>query len=289
MSTRARGATTATRAWAPSWIAAAFRHGADLDLDSRVSRAEYVGAIVRGGFPEAVRRNHPDRREQFFASYLAAFLERDIRTLSDVDRIGGLRRLAGAAAARSGGLLVAQALARDVGLAPRTASRYLDLFELGFLTRRIPAWSTNATARAVATPKLVLTDSGLCAHLLGVGVERLYQPDPMLGPLVVTWVLGELGRQIEWNRPRVRLYHYRGRDGAEVDAVLEDSAGRVVGIEVKSAESVRPSDLRGLIHLRERLGDRFLAGFVLDLGTTSAAFGDRLRALPASALWTAAP
>ncbi len=100
-------------------------------------------------------------------------MERDVRQLSDVDRLGDLRRLTGAVAARSAGLLVAQALARDVGLAPRTAARYLDLFDLTFLTRRIPAWATNATRRAVGTPKLLMTDSGLCAYLMGMSAERL--------------------------------------------------------------------------------------------------------------------
>ena len=93
-----------------------------------------------------------------------------------MSRLGDLRRLAGAVAARSAGLLVAQALARDVGLAPRTAARYLDLFDLTFLTRRIPAWATNATARAVATPKLLMTDSGLCAYVLGMSAGRLATP-----------------------------------------------------------------------------------------------------------------
>ena len=117
---------------------------------------------------------------------------------------------------------------------------------------------------------------------------RLATPEPAAGPVVETWVLGELGRQLDWNTPEARLYHYRTRDGIEVDAVLEDPRGRVVGVEVKAAETVRASDFRGLMHLRDRLGERFLAGFVLHLGTASRAFGDRLRALPAAALWTVA-
>lgn len=271
------------------FVSAAFRHGADLDVESTLSRDAYAERIVRGGFPEAVRRTDPRRRGQFFGAYLSNLLERDIRQLSDVDRIGDLRRLAGAVAARSAGLLVAQAVARDVGLAPRTAARYLDLFDLTFLTRRVPAWATNATSRAVATPKLLMTDSGLCAYVLGMSAQRLATPDPAAGPVIETWVMGELGRQLDWNLPDARLYHYRTRDGIEVDAVLEDFRGQVIAVEVKAGETVRSSDFRGLAHLRDRLGARFVAGFVLHLGTASRAFGDRLRALPAAALWTASP
>ncbi|MGH3930605.1 MAG: ATP-binding protein, partial [Pseudonocardiaceae bacterium] len=77
------------------FVAAAFRHGADLDVESTISRDDYAERIVRGGFPEAARRTDPRRRGQFFGAYLSTLLERDIRQLSDVHRIGDLRRLAG--------------------------------------------------------------------------------------------------------------------------------------------------------------------------------------------------
>ncbi|MBB6036536.1 putative AAA+ superfamily ATPase [Phytomonospora endophytica] len=100
------------------------------------------------------------------------------------------------------------------------------------------------------------------------------------------FVLGELARQLTWARASVRLFHCRDRDQYEVDAVLEDNAGRVVGIEVKAAETVRSDDFRGLRLLQRRLGDRFRAGFVLYCGEEQLGFGDGLACLPISALWT---
>jgi len=91
----------------------------------------------------------------------------------------------------------------------------------------------------------------------------------------------------------VHLYHYRDRDrdrdrdGYEVDAVLEHAAGDVVAIEVKAAETVRSEDFRGIRHLARRLGDHLIAGIVLYTGAQTLPFGQRLRALPISALWTA--
>ncbi|MDQ3987774.1 MAG: DUF4143 domain-containing protein [Actinomycetota bacterium] len=82
-----------------------------------------------------------------------------------------------------------------------------------------------------------MTDSGLYACVLGMSAGRLVTPESAGGPVVETWVLGELGRQLNWNTPEARLYHYRTRDGIEVDAVLEDPRGRVVGVEVKAAET----------------------------------------------------
>jgi uncharacterized protein len=85
----------------------------------------------------------------------------------------------------------------------------------------------------------------------------------------------------------VRLYHYRDRDGVEVDGILERASGEVVGIEVKAAETVRADDFKGLQHLANKLGDRWVAGFVLYAGQETLPFGDRLRALPITALWCA--
>ncbi|MGH3722327.1 MAG: DUF4143 domain-containing protein [Pseudonocardiaceae bacterium] len=100
------------------------------------------------------------------------------------------------------------------------------------------------------------------------------------------FVLGELARQLSWADEPVRLYHYRDRDGNEVDAVLERVSGEIVAVEVKAAETVRSEDFRGIQHVRRRLGDQLLAGFVLYAGQQALPFGERLCALPISALWT---
>ena len=100
------------------------------------------------------------------------------------------------------------------------------------------------------------------------------------------FVMGELARQLTWSQTAAALYHYHDRDGHEVDGALEDNAGRVIGIEVKSAQSVRSQDLLGLRYLKEKLGSRMHAGYVLYCGADSLSFGDGLGCLPITALWT---
>jgi uncharacterized protein len=155
------------------------------------------------------------------------------------------------------------------------------------VVRRVPAWSTNVTTRAVATPKLMVIDSGLAGHLAGITLKRAKHPTTPVGPLVENFVLAELARQLSWVDEPVRLYHYRDRDGYEVDAILEHASGEVVAVEVKAAETVRREDFRGIQHLARLLGDRMLAGIVLYAGGQVLPFGDRLRAFPISAAWTA--
>jgi predicted AAA+ superfamily ATPase len=104
--------------------------------------------------------------------------------------------------------------------------------------------------------------------------------------MMETFVLMELARQLTWSQQRARLYHYRTRDGVEVDAILETPDGRLVAIEVKAGATIRGEDLAGLRHLAARYGTRLVAGYVLYTGQQTLPFGDRLRGLPIDALWT---
>ena len=129
-----------------------------------------------------------------------------------------------------------------------------------------------------------MVDSGLAANLLGFDAERLLDPGAPIGPLLEGFVLMELARQLTWSDQRAELYHYRTRDKVEVDAVLENRRGQTVGIEIKASATVRSPDFRGLRHLADRLGDYFIVGIVLYTGTQTLPFGDRMRAMPLSAL-----
>jgi predicted AAA+ superfamily ATPase len=205
-----------------------------------------------------------------------------------IQRRGELRRLLALLAGRSGQLLVPASLASQSGIPRTTLVRYLDLLEAVFLIKQVPAWSPGATGRAVGTPKLSYVDTGVAAFLLGQDAGRLAEPGGAAGPMLETFVLGELARQLTWSDQLAALYHYRTKDGVEVDAVLEAADGRLVGIEVKAGATVRAEDFNGLRHLA-RVSDRFVAGYVLYTGQQTLPFGDRIRALPMDALWRLAP
>jgi predicted AAA+ superfamily ATPase len=269
------------------FVDAVFAHGADLDVPpSTLHRSDYIDRALTGGYPEAVRRSDPGRRTRFFESYTTDMINRDVRQVTEVERPADLRRLLNVLAAQMATLPVPGTMAGALNLPASTLKRYLDLLELLFLVRRVPAWATNLTTRAVATPKLIVLDSGLAGHLVGITRRRADHPTAPIGPLLENFVLAELARQLTWAAEPVTLHHYRDRDGYEVDAVLEHPSGDVVAIEVKAAETVRGEDFRGIRRLARRLGDRLLAGIVLYAGQQPLPFGERLRAVPICALWT---
>ncbi|GGK80965.1 hypothetical protein GCM10012284_13670 [Mangrovihabitans endophyticus] len=270
------------------FVDAAFRLGPDLVHSSAMHRREYLERAVAGGFPEAVRRT-PRRRAAFFDSYLTTLIERDVLDVSTIERRGDMRRLLTLLAGRTAHLLVPGALAGQSGIPRTTLARYLELLTSVFLTKSIPAWSSNLTHRAVGTPKLAFVDTGVACHLIGQDAARLGEPGGAAGPIMENFVLMELARQLTWSEERATLHHYRTKDGIEVDAVLATPDGRVVGVEVKAGATVRTEDLRGLRHLAERAGDQFVAGYVLYTGTQTLPFGDKIRAVPMSSLWRATP
>ena len=138
------------------------------------------------------------------------------------------------------------------------------------------------------TPKLHVGDTGLACAILGIDAARLQVDRDTLGPLLETFVLQELKRQASWRETPITFYHFRDRDGVEVDLVLEQGAGTVAGIEVKASATVTASDFRGLRKLKQAAGKQFAHGVVLYDGETSASFGDGMYAVPIRALWEAA-
>ncbi len=266
------------------FIDAVFADEVRLRAPADEARTAYVERVARGGFPEAVRRDE-GRRARFFAAYGGDLVDRDVSQLADIQRRDALHGLLKTMAGRAAQLLKNERLASDAGLATTTLERYLALFEEVFLIKRLPAWSASTTERAVRMRKLLFVDSGLCADLQGRTVKRLLRDDAALGPLLENFVLGELARQLGWSDTRATLHHYRTRDGIEVDGVLEASDGRIVGIEVKAAETVRTEDFAGLRHLQARVPGRFHHGLVLYTGSKILPFGDQLLAAPIAALW----
>lgn len=257
----------------------------DLPAYSPGDAQNLISLVAAGGYPEAVGRAAGKRRDAWFASYISAILQRDVRDLAHIDGLTEMPRLLALLAARVGGLLNMSELSRSSGIAHTTLKRYLSLLEATFLFQPLPAWSANLGKRLIKSPKIHLVDTGLAAFLAGHTPQRLASDTGHLGHLLESFVVGELRKQATWADMRVGLYHYRTTAGQEVDIVLEDPAGSLAGIEVKSAATVHSKDFSGLRALAEDSGKQFLRGIVLYGGDQVVSFGERLVAAPIPALW----
>ncbi len=250
------------------------------------SRDDLIERIVRGGFPEAVARED-ERREDWLGSYLTAIVQRDLRDLANIERLAEVPAVLASLASRVRAPLNKTEVSSSVGIPRTSLDRYLTLLEHVFLIRRLPAWHTNRIKQITKSPKLLLADSALLAHLLRVDRQRLADDDSLLGAALECFVGMELAKQLAAARTRATLLHMRTAAGAEVDFVIEAADGRLAGVEVKASATLRGEDFKHLANLRDRLGEeRFLRGVVLYPGAERLRFGNRLEAWPLATLWT---
>ena len=248
-----------------------------------VGRVAFVERAVRGGYPEALRRDGR-RRERWFDDYVRGIVERDLRDLSGAYKLEHVPRLLRLLAAQSAGIFRAERIGRAVGLDTKTVQTYTRLLETVFLVTRVPAWRPSLGSREIQSPKVFVNDSGLLAHLLGADDTRAAEDDQVTGRLFESFVAMEVARHLPWAATSARLHHYRDRD-EEVAVVLESRSGAVACIECKASATVGRSDHRAIGRLRDALGERFVAGFVVYTGADTIPLGDRIWAVPVSALW----
>jgi len=258
--------------------------------ESPLTRMDYLELACTGGFPELLRAKSARSRANWFKSYLTTIVQRDIRDIAQIRQAAEIPRMLTLLAGRTAQTVKTSALAETLDLDPTTVTRYLSLLEQVYLIHWLPAWSNNLTSRATRTPKMHFVDTGVAARLINRSPRSLAQPGASeAGSLFESFVVGEFVKQSAFAESDVQMFHYRDRDGGEVDCVLETPDRRMVGIEVKLSMSVNEADFRHLRAMRDRQGGQFVCGVLVYCGQHTLPFGDRLLALPASSLWAGKP
>ena len=246
---------------------------------------QLVEIIVAGGYPAALERPTAKRSANWYRDYVEALVQRDARDMTRLRSLHVLPRLLRAAAAQTARLFNLSSLASPFELSRPSIGDYVTLLERLFLLERLPAWHGNRLKRLVKSSKLHLTDTGLAAALLGADAKALAADRTLLGQFLETFAFRELRRQASWQDTPIEFFHFRDKDGAETDIVMEHASGGVAGVEIKAAASVSSRDFRGLRKLERAAGNRFARGVVLYDGETAIPFGDRFHAVPMSRLW----
>jgi predicted AAA+ superfamily ATPase len=235
-------------------------------------------AIVRGGFPELYANLDIDP-VPFYNSYLATYLERDVRALANVGSLRDFERFLRACALRSANLLNKANLARDVGISPSTANQWLSMLEASGQVVLLEPWFNNRTTSMVKSPKLYIADSGLLCALLNIRSVEDLRNSPAVGAVWETFVFAQL-RAREREAGRVgSLFFWRDRT-REVDFVV-DSGGNIELFEAKWMELPDNRDTANLEFVRNALGKKSVtAGAVICRAPNSFPFSNGFRAIP---------
>jgi uncharacterized protein len=263
--------------------------GAEIGVPAeRLDLRDYLDLALRSGFPEALDIGGAAARQRWLEGYVDQIITRDPTGTVGARNPALLLRYLEAYALHTAGIVEAKSISEAVGIDKRTATSYENVLENVFVVESLPAWRTNRLKRLAQAPKRYVLDAGLMAAILRVDMAAILQDDKLLGRVVDTFVASQLRGEIEVCATRPRLFHLRDTDGRrEVDIVAELSGERVLGFEVKASSSVTSADARHLAWMRDELGDRFVGGVVFHTGPHVFALGDRITALPISAIWAA--
>jgi len=239
-------------------------------------------AIVRGGFPE-LYANADINHVAYYNSYLATYLERDVRSLANVGNLRDFERFLRACALRSANLLNKADLARDVGIAPSTANHWLSTLEASGQVVLLAPWFSNRTKSIVKSPKLYLADTGLLCALLNIPSEDALSPSPAIGAIWETFVFAQLrGRERRAGRAG-NLFFWRDRT-REVDFVA-DVGGKLELFEAKWTELPSESDTANLDFVRKVVNEKkVVSGMVVSRSPNSFPLANGFRTLPVSDL-----
>ena len=189
---------------------------------------------------------------RWLGDYVDTYLERDVRSLSNVGDLATFHRFVQLCAGRSGGLLNYSTLATDCGISQSTAKRWISVLEASYITVCVHSFRGNPRKRVTKMPKLYFLDTGLMCYLLGIRKPEQILSHPLRGQIFETWVVAEI-MKTRFNRSmHDGLYFYRDHNGIEVDLVVPE-VEKILLVEAKSSATPSSSLLRGTKRVKKHL------------------------------------
>lgn len=220
-----------------------------------------VAALLRGGFPELHARPELDSNT-FYQSYLATYIERDVRSLLNVTHLRDFERFIRICALRSGQILNKSDLARDVGISPTTANEWISVLHASNQMVLVEPWHSNKTKSLVKSPKLYFSDTGLLCHLLGISNQNEFFKSPLAGALWETFVFSEIRKRQILNKGYWDLFFWRDQRGLEVDFLVHHG-GKFQLFEVKLDENPDERDVKNMKNVADVLGKNVVTEMTL--------------------------
>ena len=255
-----------------------------------VSRDQKIDHIIRGGYPEIMPL--PERaRQRRYREYIDSIIDRDVADVSKIRRPDSMRRLVNQLAIRTASELNLVELSEKVEILRHATSDYIDILERLSIISRLPAWASGEVGRDVRHPKSHLTDTGIVSALRGITVSdfTLGKDQTALGSLFETYVYTELLKSLPMQREEWRLFHWRDRNGPEID-ILAENGNLLVGLAMKASSTITSSDFKNFRVFKDGPGKKWdFIGLVIYMGDQLLVFGDRHFALPISMLSSFSP
>jgi uncharacterized protein len=235
--------------------------------------------VSKGGFP-ALHADTKIDRLNWFPSYVATYLERDVRNILRIGSLRDFNRFLRAAAIRTGQTLSLTDLSRDVGIAPNTAKSWISVLEASNIIYLLEPYHRSIGKRLVKSPKIYFLDTGLAAHLMGLSSWKEIEKSHLAGALWETYAFNQIYRALlTQGGSNPPLYYWRTKDGQEVDFLI-DKGGKFIAFEAKLTGAPGPDVLKGFQALNKYYGeDALTKGFIICRVKEDFALGKHMRAI----------
>ena len=248
-----------------------------------VSYSDIWEFIHKGSYPELY---DVDREWQdFYSSYVATYLERDINELIAADSLTFTKFMT-SAAARTGEMLNYANIAGEVGVSEPTIKSWISVLERTGIVYILQPYSSSALSRAIKTPKIYFRDTGLACYLTRWLTADALKNSAVAGNMFETFVVSEILKTYsnEGKDYRFSIFYYRGKDKKasgenEIDLVIEEN-GMLYPIEIKMTGNPR-SNMAAANQILDKIPDRKRGmGVILCMADRKTYLRDNLVALP---------
>ncbi len=195
-------------------------------------------SIYRGAYPELVTRNYHEA-SLWFSAYLDTYLNKDIRTLSNIGDMRDFRRFISLLAAQTSQIFEASSYAKDIGISVPTVKRWLSVLEASYIVFLLPPFHNNFGKRIIKSPKIYFYDTGLVSYLTGLKTFEQYNLGPMAGAVFENYIISEIKKKHCHHAVDAELYYLRTSDKTEIDVII-DYKTQIDLIEIKKTSTFSP-------------------------------------------------
>jgi predicted AAA+ superfamily ATPase len=216
-----------------------------IDHSAHYTKSELLNWILRGGYPELTLNDRVDR-ELWTNSYLNTYLERDVRSLSNIGDLNLFQSFLKTCAIRTGQLLNASSVAKELGVSSVTVKKWLSILEASHQIYLLPPYFENLGKRLVKNHKLYFLDTALATELIGIHTKTELLNSPHYGALFETMLVNEVLKFFVSAGKKPPLSFLRTHDGLEVDLIIE-GANHIQPIEIKSTMTITPNHFLSLL------------------------------------------
>ena len=271
----------------PQFISNAFDEKFDMvPNQSNLDKDSYITIALKGGYPEALEFDSEKDRRQWHSDYIHALMARDLKDIINIRRQDHMHKLIEVLAAWSSKLMDISAIGTNLSIVRSTIESYINALEALYLVERLRPWPRTDYDRVSKRDKIFMVDTGLMSSLLRWRFDKVRLNSDLNGKLIETFVFNQLSAVIDAEEEQCELYYYRDRDKHEIDFMIQNDDGDILGIEVKAGSVVDKESFKHLTWFKENIAnDKRFIGIVLYTGSHVLSFGEQLWAVPISCLW----